>query len=118
VRDQLVANIDLAPTIVDITQARPRLAMDGISLIPLAANPATAAGRDILFESYDLNSFGIRDGNWQYNEYPKDDEELYDLIADPFELTSLHDDPAQALTKATLKSRLAQLKSCAGVSCQ
>jgi N-acetylglucosamine-6-sulfatase len=118
VRDQLVANIDLAPTIVDITQARPRLTMDGISLIPLAANPATAAGRDILFESYDLNSFGIRDGNWQYNEYPKDDEELYDLIADPFELTSLHDDPAQALTKATLKSRLAQLKSCAGVSCQ
>jgi N-acetylglucosamine-6-sulfatase len=118
VRDQLVANIDLAPTIVDITKARPRLTMDGISLIPLAANPATAAGRDILFESNDLNSFGIRDGNWQFNEYQNGDEELYDLIADPFELVSKHDDPAQALTKVALKSRLAQLKSCAGASCQ
>jgi N-acetylglucosamine-6-sulfatase len=118
VRDQLVANIDLAPTIVDITKALPRRTMDGISLIPLAANPATAAGRDILFESDELASYGIRDGNWQYNQFPNGDEELYDLVADPFELTSRHDNPAQTLTKAALKARLAQLRTCAGASCQ
>jgi N-acetylglucosamine-6-sulfatase len=118
VRDQLVANIDLAPTIVDITRAIPRLTMDGTSLIPLAANPATAAGRDILFESYDLNSFGIRDGKWQYNQYGNGDEELYDLVADPFELNSQHAAVPVAGTKAQLRNRLAQLKTCAGASCQ
>lgn len=121
VRDQLVANIDLAPTIVEITKARPGLTMDGISLLPLAANPSAASGRDILFESYNLNSFGIRDGNWHFNEYQNGDEELYDLIADPFELTSKHDPldyPQYTATKAQLKARLAQLKSCAGASCQ
>jgi N-acetylglucosamine-6-sulfatase len=116
VRDQLVANIDLAPTIVDITRARPRRTMDGISLIPLAANAGTASGRDILFEGQDLNSWGIRDGNWQLNQYQNGDEELYDLVADPFELTSLHADGLAI--EAQLKARVAQLRNCAGVSCQ
>ncbi len=118
VRDQLVANIDLAPTIVDITKAVPRLTMDGISLIPLAANPSAAASRDILFESYDLNSFGIRDGRWQYNQYENGDEELYDLAADPFELNSSTATPTLTVTEAQLRARLAQLKTCAGASCQ
>jgi N-acetylglucosamine-6-sulfatase len=118
VRDQLVANIDLAPTIVDITRAIPRRTMDGISLIPLAENAAAAANRDILFESYDFNSFGIRDGKWQYNQYQNGDEELYDLAADPFELSSQHGASSLAGTKAALSNRLAQLKTCAGSSCQ
>jgi N-acetylglucosamine-6-sulfatase len=116
IRDQLVANIDLAPTIVDITRARPRRTMDGISLIPLAANAGTASGRDILFEGQDLNSWGIRDGNWQLNQYQNGDEELYDLVADPFQLTSLHADGLAI--EAQLKARVAQLRTCAGVSCQ
>ncbi len=88
VRDQLVANIDLAPTIVEITKAQPGLTMDGISLLPLAANPSAASGRDILLESYNLNGFGIRDGNWIFNQYQNGDEELYNLATDPFELES------------------------------
>lgn len=116
VRDQLVANIDLAPTIVDITNIRPTLTMDGISLLPLATNPSVASGRDVLFESSDLNSYGIRDGNWHYNQYQNGDEELYNLVTDPFELESAHDDGLAI--EAQLKARLAQLKTCAGASCQ
>jgi N-acetylglucosamine-6-sulfatase len=124
VRDQLVANIDLAPTIVEITRARPGLTMDGISLLPLAANAAAASGRDILLESYDIDSFGIRDGDWQFNEYSygENPEELYNLQADPFQLSNLlhpnPDPPSLASTKAALEARLAQLKTCAGASCQ
>jgi arylsulfatase A-like enzyme len=118
VRDQLVANIDLAPTIVDITKAPPRLTMDGISLIPLAANAGTAAGRDILFESNELASYGVRDGTWTYNQYQNGDEELYNLLTDPFQLESKHDDLSLATTKAALATRLTQLRSCAGASCQ
>jgi N-acetylglucosamine-6-sulfatase len=124
VRDQLVANIDLAPTIAQIAKATPGLAMDGIPLLPLALKPAAASGRDLLFESYDFNSFGIRRGNWRYNQYENGDnkEELYDLVADPFELTNLlhpnPNPPASAGIKAQLEARLAQLKACAGASCQ
>src|SRR3954468_8843712 len=48
-RDQLVANIDLAPTISSLTGAVPARVMDGIPLAPLAKDPAVGANRDILF---------------------------------------------------------------------
>jgi N-acetylglucosamine-6-sulfatase len=116
VRNQLVANIDLAPTIVDITNVRPRLIMDGLSLLPLAVDGGVAANRDILFESNELASYGVRDGNWQYNQYQNGDEELYNLLTDPFELESAHDDGLAV--EAQLEARLAQLRTCAGASCQ
>ena len=53
-RDQLVANIDLAPTIATITKARPGRVMDGIDLLPLTRDPNVANNRSILFESVDL----------------------------------------------------------------
>ena len=63
-RDQLVSNIDLAPTITSLTKVRPARVMDGIPLLPLAQNPSVAANRDLLFESYDIGGFGIRSGPW------------------------------------------------------
>jgi N-acetylglucosamine-6-sulfatase len=116
VRDQLVANIDLAPTISQIAKATPSLAMDGISLLPLALNPAAASGRDLLFESYAFNSFGVRSGKWQFNRYQNGDEELYDMILDPWQLES-RDATPDAGIEQQLKARLAQLKTCAGASC-
>jgi N-acetylglucosamine-6-sulfatase len=118
VRDQLVSNIDLAPTIAQLTKAQPGLNMDGISLLPLAQNSVAGTGRDLLFESYDFNLFGIRRGDWIYNKYSNGDEELYDLKNDPFELQSLDANPQLEALKATLALRLAQLRTCAGTSCR
>jgi N-acetylglucosamine-6-sulfatase len=118
IRDQLVSNIDLAPTIVSLTGARPGLAMDGIDLLPLAENPSVAANRDLLFEVFDFNIFGIRRGNWVYNQYSNGDEELYNLLEDPYELKSRDGDPSLAGMKDELAARLAQLKACAGPSCR
>jgi N-acetylglucosamine-6-sulfatase len=117
VRDQLVSNIDLAPTIAEITHATPGLSMDGISLLPLIANPAVQANRDLLFESYDTESFGIRRGDWVYNKFDNGDQELYNLKDDPFELESQDENPAYASLRSQLGARLAQLKTCAGASC-
>jgi hypothetical protein len=44
-------------------------------------------------------------------------EELYDLVADPFELDNKAKDPSYASDAAMLRSLDDRLKSCAGASC-
>jgi N-acetylglucosamine-6-sulfatase len=137
-RDQPVANIDLAPTIVSIAGAVPGRVMDGIPLQPLANNPSVAANRDLLFEALDLGSpdlgqsFGIRRGDWAYNEYTNgtavlsDHAELYDMKSDPYQLNNLLYDPpgsaspspADVALAGQLAARLGQLRICSGASCQ
>ena len=117
-REQLVSNIDLAPTIAEITGARPARTVDGISLLPLAQDPSVGANRDLLFESFDISAFGIRRGPWKYNEYSNGDRELYNLETDPWELDSQDGNPANAALIAELSARLAQLRGCAGPSCR
>src|SRR3954451_1397133 len=117
-RDQLVANIDLAPTIAAITKARPGRVMDGINLLPLTQNPNVASNRTLLFESFDIGSFGLRRGPWSYNQYSDGQDELYNLDDDPYQLNSLANDPSHALLKASLAAELAHLKTCSGASCQ
>jgi N-acetylglucosamine-6-sulfatase len=125
-RDQLVANIDLAPTITALTGAQPGRTMDGIPLQPLAQDPAQGANRTILFESFDIGTFGVRQGPWAFNQWTNGDEELYNLDADPYELTNLlYDPPGPALPSpqavavaSQLATQLAKLKDCAGASCR
>lgn len=117
-RDQLVANIDLAPTIVALTKARPGRVMDGIDLLPLTHDPNPANNRSILFESVDLSIYGIRRGPWSYNLYSNGDEELYNLDDDPYQLTSVADDPGLDSLKASLKADLEGLRTCSGLTCR
>ena len=117
-RDQLVANIDLAPTIATITKARPGRVMDGIDLLPLTRDPNVANNRSILFESVDQDIYGVRRGPWSYNLYSNGDEELYNLDDDPYQLTSVDSDPGLASLKASLKADLERLRSCSGATCR
>jgi arylsulfatase A-like enzyme len=117
-RDQLVSNIDLAPTIAALTGAAPGLPEDGISLLPLANNPSVANNRQLLFESLDNQIYGIRSGPWMLNQYSNGDVELYNLDDDPYELQSQDKNPKDALIEAGLLARLQQLKACAGASCR
>jgi N-acetylglucosamine-6-sulfatase len=116
-RDQLVANIDLAPTIVSITGARPGRVMDGIPLQPLATDATNEQGRDLLFESPDTGSYGVRRGPWVYNQYASGDAELYNLDSDPYELVNLAKKPANASLVSSLAAELARLRVCSGASC-
>ena len=50
-RSSLVANIDLAPTILDAANARPGRRQDGRSLLPFARDGLLRSGRDILLET-------------------------------------------------------------------
>ena len=91
--------------------------MDGRSLLPFAADASLGAGRELLFESYQTTSFGLRRGDFVYISHDSGEEELYDLSADPFELESLHASAPHLALKAELEARLAQLRTCSGLGC-
>jgi N-acetylglucosamine-6-sulfatase len=117
-RDQLVANIDLAPTIVSLAKATPGRVMDGINLLPLTRDPAVSTDRSILFESVDLDIYGVRRGPWSYNRYSDGEDELYNLDSDPYQLTNVADDDGLASLKASLAADLARLRTCSGATCR
>ncbi len=124
--DDLAINADLAPTIVDAANASPGLVMDGRSLIPVARNPGITQGRKLLLEQPphyqtwpNVPDFkAIRTARYLYAEHGNGERELYDLMNDPFELRSRHNDPAYASIRGQLTTRLHELETCAGASCR
>ncbi len=119
---QMVSNVDLAPTIVALTDVKARRVMDGRPLLPLALDPKQGKGRTLLIEGYGQGKgkppfAAVRDPRWFYAEYKNGDRELYDLQRDPAELRSLHGDSREAAILQDLARRLARLRTCSGASC-
>jgi N-acetylglucosamine-6-sulfatase len=121
-RGQLVTNADLAPTILDAADARPGKPQDGRSLFALLEDRGLEWGRDLLIEGapgFNQPAFdAIRTYRYVYVQHANGERELYDLERDPYQLTSLHDDPAYADVQAELALRLGLLSVCAGRSCR
>ncbi len=63
----LTINADLAPTIVDVANASPGLAMDGRSLIPIVRDPGIAQGRELLIEEPSFKA--IRTKRYMYAQH-------------------------------------------------
>jgi len=127
VDDRLVSNIDLAPTFADIANTSPASSVDGRSVVPLMKGQDVPWRDALLVEGKSGQPWPqgwpaykvVRTGSYAYHYYPEtEEEELYDLAADPYQLQSLHDDPAYADVKATLRARLETLKDCAGKTCK
>jgi N-acetylglucosamine-6-sulfatase len=119
VRDQ-VANVDVAPTIVDLARAAPGRRIDGRSLVPLLRDPNVSWGRDVLIErGPGPDTFAaIHTRRYVYAEHGSGERELYDLVRDPHQLQSLHADPSHAAIASELARRLIQLRACAGDACR
>jgi N-acetylglucosamine-6-sulfatase len=120
---QPVANIDLAPTILDSAEAEAGLPMDGRSLWPLIEDAGIFWGRDILhegpgFDQATMQFRAIRTPGFLYVEYASGEKELYDLERDPDELTNLAGDPAYAAQRDALSGRLGLLRDCVGLDCK
>jgi N-acetylglucosamine-6-sulfatase len=117
---QPVANIDLAPTIVEAAGATADRNMDGRSLLPLFHSSAIRFERDLLIEGPPggKNFAAIRTSRYFYAEYSNGEHELYDLAHDPYELKSLHADTAYDAVEQNLAVRLAWLRACAGETCR
>ena len=112
----VVSNVDLAPTFLTLAQATPTLPLDGRSLLPLARDRLADFGRDLMLES---NTYGaIHTQRYVYVEHRAGGRELYDLQGDRDELQSRHADPALARIRAELARRLALLRICLGTNCR
>jgi arylsulfatase A-like enzyme len=123
--DALVGNIDLAPTIAQIAGAKPTVTVDGDSLLDLAREPASSTDRALLLESlvrdrstyYGYPYTAIRNGHFIYVRYQTGDEELYNLVRDPYELESLAGEPKYAAKQRALEAALDRLRDCRGEDC-
>ena len=116
-RGQVVSNVDLAPTILSIARATPRRRVDGRPLRPLARDKRLERKRIVLLET-PSGTRGIRTRLYAYFEHPTGEVELYDLRADPLQLTSKHAAPAYAQIRQRLAGRLAGLRGCRGKVCR
>jgi N-acetylglucosamine-6-sulfatase len=126
-----VANIDFAPTLVDVANARAGRKMDGVSLIPTIHDPRRRPKRIIQVEALDplfrdpvpVNQWdrpykGVRTDRYTYVVYTETgDQELYDRRTDPYQLRNVAADPAYAKIKRRLAAKLKQLDRCKGSAC-
>ncbi|HEX2162131.1 MAG TPA: sulfatase [Thermoleophilaceae bacterium] len=118
--DNLVSNIDWAPTIVDAADARAGRLMDGTSLFETIDDPRRLPGREIVLEN-GTGANGIpmfralRNERYLWIEHKFSGEyELYDLVKDPYQLRNLEDLDSYAEIRAALAKRLRRLQRCRG----
>jgi N-acetylglucosamine-6-sulfatase len=174
--DDLVGNVDLAPTFADMGGASTPSFVDGRSFLPLidgskspwdrnaylvehwkevdpSANPGglqepadpdqadasastttplnpnskrarkqrrAAAGTRVSGASLTRipEYHGLRTSRYLYVEYETGERELYDVTADPYELSNLASETSEASTVAQLHAVLAQLENCKGSACR
>jgi arylsulfatase A-like enzyme len=137
---ELVANVDLAPSLMQIAHARPSVTVDGRSLLPFARRPGRRSRRAILHETGGRRRVGlrgqdefpnrgrslrrvltyraIRTDRWLYVRYRGGSTELYDLRRDPGQLRSRHGDAEYRATRRALARDLRRLARCRGAGCR
>lgn len=123
---QMLANIDIGPTILEVAGLRAPAGLDGQSFLPLLQGNSTSWRSELLYEYYWEWNFpmtptihALRSDRYKYiRPYGLwDIEELYDLEAEAREITNLALDPSHKATVANMKQRLfTLLKNSSGMS--
>ena len=118
--DQMVQNIDYAPTFLEMAGAVVPPDIQGQSLVPLLKGQPTPTWRDaIYYHFYEFPAehmvkrhYGIRTERYKlihfYNDI--DEWELYDLQTDPHELHNLYGQPRYKKLQRRMHRRLRQLQ--------
>ena len=117
--DSVVANIDVAPTLLALAGMDPPEFMDGQSFHQLLTDPATRqpSRNTLLYEYYwepafpqTPTTFALRDNRYKLIQYHGiwDTDELYDLKNDPHESTNLILQPQHQTLVSRLRADLHQ----------
>src|SRR5262249_28594215 len=111
--EQLMLNIDIAPTFLQAAGVKVPADMQGMTLLPLWKGESTDGRKSFFAEYYEEKQFpriptwkSVRTETWKYIRYDDHPEwdELYDLQKDPHEMKNLVKDDAA-------KEKLAELKA-------
>lgn len=118
----LIQNIDYAPTFLELAGAPIPADIQGRSLVPLFRNGGakTPDWRDAVYYAYYENAAvhntpvhdGVRTETHKLMWFPRTREwQMHDLIKDPQEMKSVHNDPAYAPMFAALQKRYRDLRN-------
>ena len=119
-RSEMVLSIDLAPTLLEIGGAPSVKGMHGRSLVPLLRGEQVPWRKSILIEHFSdgvfprMSKMGyqcVRTEQWKYIHYVDLDgmDELYNLQADPFEMTNAIGQPDARPALEEMKAELDRL---------
>lgn len=120
VRDEMVLDLDIAPTLLDIAGVPTPTQMQGKSMLPLASKADPTFRKEWYYEYYEWPNpekvaphRGIRTEQYKLIQYVMDpsEGELYDLKADPGERNNLHNKPEHAALQTHLNQRLEALRT-------
>ncbi len=126
VLDQMVLNIDIAPTVLDLAGVKIPSRIQGRSVVPLIRGNSAGWRRDWLYSFYEFpgpnmvpKNHGVRTERYKFIEYYEEEPkeyELYDLQKDPRELHNLYGDPGYRDLTEKLRKRLNELRAETGES--
>ncbi len=117
--NEMVLNLDFAPTLLELAGVDVPQSMQGRSLVKLAQGRESNWRNDWLYEYFDYPGAeevrphrGVRTTRHKFIHYFLDPQEceLYDLQNDPRELNNLYGKPAHAAIQQTLATRLEELR--------
>jgi N-acetylglucosamine-6-sulfatase len=113
--EELIQNIDIAPTVMDVAGLKTPRRMDGKSFLPILQGKKIPWRDAAFYEYYWERNFphtptthGVRTNHYKYIHYHGiwDVDELYDLKNDPEEMANLIDSPEHQDLIKQLNSRM------------
>ena len=113
--EELVQNIDVAPTVLEVAGMSTPERMDGMSFLTLLQGKQTPWRDEVFYEYYWERNFpqtptvhGVRTKRYKYMHFHGiwDKDELYDLREDPDEKHNLIDDPKYAALIKEMKDKM------------
>lgn len=116
--DALVSNTDMVPTILGQLGIDPVIEMDGIDMSAVTSSPERYENRALIMEAAAGPAYAaVRTPRWMYVDYGNIGQELYEMIADPYQLDSIAGDPEHTETEQRLLGVLGTLRECRGTAC-
>ena len=108
----IVQLVDVFPTLCELTGAPIPTSVQGRSLVPVLHDSTAKVHEAAL--SYDGQQHSLRSDRWAYMRYTDETEELYDMDADPGQLTNLAKNSEHGETLESFRQQLQVLVKSSG----